>query len=243
MTITRAEAADRLLEFAQGGRLIQNYWRRTEDGRELACLLAAIGPDLKTPYYCPAAVMPFWMANALMSLSDGVAADKITPLAIRFAEALRVRPVDKGLKRRWFIRAIEYAVVAAAPEVLPAPYYWAPVETACEHAIMAIRAADKDFLAGAAIAARKAAFRAEQAVDPTEAGGGHAAMRAAGAAWTAGCGAAGVWFGHGAKSSRRGEGPWAGWSVARSAARAAGPAAAADAYEALFVALIEEMTR
>lgn len=40
--LTLAEAALR------EGRIIQNHWRRDQDGRELVCALSAFGPDINS---------------------------------------------------------------------------------------------------------------------------------------------------------------------------------------------------
>jgi hypothetical protein len=115
ITITREDAALRMMEFANEGRLIQNHWHEArEDGRELACLLGAIHPDVTGPSDCPASVMPNWMAELLLTLFDGVSMDKATNYGRRFSEALRVGNTDDSVLRKFLIATVEFAVTADA---------------------------------------------------------------------------------------------------------------------------------
>jgi hypothetical protein len=115
ITITREDAALRMLDFANEGRLIQRHWHEArEDGRELACLLGAIHPDVTGPSDCPASVMPNWMAELLLTLFDGVSMDKATNYGRRFSEALRVGNTDDSVLRKFLIATVEFAVTADA---------------------------------------------------------------------------------------------------------------------------------
>ena len=110
----RIEAADRMALFASEGRLIQRGWHEARNGRELACLLGAIGPDVASPSHCPASVMPAWLAHLLLTLFDGVRPDQAADFGLRFAEALRAKPVDDAVRDRWLVRVVEFAREAHA---------------------------------------------------------------------------------------------------------------------------------
>ena len=73
----RTEAADRIAAFAREGRLVQDAWHDEQDGRELACLLGAIGPEVKSPEDCPASVMPAWLAHLRQGLVCRICRDVV----------------------------------------------------------------------------------------------------------------------------------------------------------------------
>ena len=110
----RIEAAEQMTAFARDGRLIQNAWHGEREGRELACLLGAIGPEVKSPEDCPASVMPAWLAHLLPTLFDGVRPERAADFGLRFAAALRVKPVADAVRDRWLVRVVEFARAAAA---------------------------------------------------------------------------------------------------------------------------------
>lgn len=61
-------------DFIREGRLLRHSWGRTaEDGRVFACLLSAVAPECakhKSEAYCPAEVMPLWLAYFTTWLND-----------------------------------------------------------------------------------------------------------------------------------------------------------------------------
>ena len=63
-----------LQQLIDEGRLIRRAWAGTDDqGRETACLLAAISPEAgqaQNPNACPAHVMPQWLAHLTPWIDD-----------------------------------------------------------------------------------------------------------------------------------------------------------------------------
>jgi hypothetical protein len=164
ITITREDAALRMLDFANEGRLIQRHWHEArEDGRELACLLGAIHPDVTHPSDCPASVMPNWMAELLPTLFDSVSRHKSTNYGRRFAEALRVGNTDDSVLRKFLIATVEFAVNAARPKG-DVPDYWPAVEKSCATVVTLLtNTAATAYAAHAAGAAAGAAHAAAHA--------------------------------------------------------------------------------
>ncbi len=69
---TAAEAFERYTAALEAGALVQGSWHgRGDDGRELACALGSLGPDVHGPSDCPARVMPLWLARMVPRLFDG----------------------------------------------------------------------------------------------------------------------------------------------------------------------------
>jgi hypothetical protein len=64
-------ASQRILAHLHEGRLIQGTWHRERDGREFACLLGAIAPNIEDSSKCPASVMPAWLARLVVPMFDG----------------------------------------------------------------------------------------------------------------------------------------------------------------------------
>lgn len=64
----------RILELLDEGRLIRKSWTGTDDqGRETACLLAALSPEVarnKAAEACPASIMPQWLAHLTPWMDD-----------------------------------------------------------------------------------------------------------------------------------------------------------------------------
>ena len=162
----RIEAADRMAAFAGEGRLIQRGWHDARDGRELACLLGAIGPDVTSPRHCPADVMPSWMAHLLTVLFDNVRPDQAADFGARFAAALRAKPVDDAVRDRWLVRVVEFAREAdAAYEAHAAVEAVADPAWEAEAAYVAEWTAANAAWAHAAADAAVAAYVAEWAAD------------------------------------------------------------------------------
>ena len=97
MTTTMQERCDRLDAMIAEGRVLRGAWvRRDNDGRERACLLAALSPECgaeRTPGACPADVMPRWLAEMVPSIDDSGSADAWPEMVRRFA----------SLARRWHV--------------------------------------------------------------------------------------------------------------------------------------------
>jgi len=158
----RNDACDRIALFAREGRLIQHGWHRTaDDGRELACLLGAIGPDVTSPGACSADVMPTWLAHLLPTLFDGLLAERTADLGLRFAAALRSGSTGGGVRRRWLARveadARVSACAAAARAATARAARAATARAATARAAAARAAACADAAAAAATATAAAA--------------------------------------------------------------------------------------
>ncbi len=68
---TAKEALDRYEAYRAADALIQKNWHsRSEDGRELACALSVIDPDMSSVRQCPAQIMPRWLALLVPWLFD-----------------------------------------------------------------------------------------------------------------------------------------------------------------------------
>lgn len=69
-----AERIERLRQYVAEGRIIRKaWWGKDEQGRETACLLAALSPEVAAEQQaraCPADVMPTWLATFTLSLND-----------------------------------------------------------------------------------------------------------------------------------------------------------------------------
>jgi len=95
-TLAWNERADRLDLFIAEGRLIRKKWHSTAtDGRELACLLYALAPEVGDGKIdaCPATLMPPWLAHLTPWIDDAGSADHWPVVIRRYA----------GLVRRWSV--------------------------------------------------------------------------------------------------------------------------------------------
>jgi hypothetical protein len=159
----RNDACDRIALFAREGRLIQHGWHRTaDDGRELACLLGAVGSGVTSPEACPADVMPVWLAHLLPTLFDGLPAERTADLGLRFAAALRSGRADDDVRSRWRARA-EADARASACAAAPASAAWA--SASATWAAWAAEAAETAAWVAAAEAAADARAAARAARD------------------------------------------------------------------------------
>ena len=73
-TITSQQAIQNLDIFLSEDRLITGEWSRRERGRELGCLLFALGNSelhIDSPEKCPGSLMPGWMAYFVFNAFDG----------------------------------------------------------------------------------------------------------------------------------------------------------------------------
>ena len=60
---TAAEAYERYMAFLASDSIVQGSWHAEKDGRQLACALGVIGPEIDSPSDCPAQIMPRWLAQ------------------------------------------------------------------------------------------------------------------------------------------------------------------------------------
>jgi len=101
---------ERLKRHMQEGTLIRGMWNKTDDdGREFACLLFALAPEVG-PYgnisVCPGSVMPQWLAYLTPWIDDAPSDEAWEELVARYAE----------LASRWHVldaedwRRLDYAV-------------------------------------------------------------------------------------------------------------------------------------
>jgi hypothetical protein len=109
---------ERLNTFINEGRIVRDYWTGVdEQGREEACLLAALSPEAgeaEGADACPASVMPAWFAFITPWIDDH-ASESMWPSAIRryAACASRWSSLDEAAWRRVEIAARRVAVVEA----------------------------------------------------------------------------------------------------------------------------------
>jgi hypothetical protein len=91
-----ADALDRYDIMLSEGRIIPAAWTREEDGRHLACVLAALSPDVaerKTADACPGDWMPGWLAYRIIQVDDEGSAE------VRAVSLRRLSPILRGLSR------------------------------------------------------------------------------------------------------------------------------------------------
>jgi hypothetical protein len=166
MTLTHIEASRNLLAVAREGRLIQGAWHREEDGRELACLLYAMGNGVKidAPDKCPSSVMPEWMAHLVIGLFDSQEREAAIAWGIRLGEQMGReewgRIAWESVRRDLLIGTVD-EVLEHARKTCSAEPYWQQVESACRQVQEALRG--NGDLRAAESAARSAASAARSA--------------------------------------------------------------------------------
>lgn len=73
----------------QADSLTQGEWHATDgDGRELACALGVLGPNVASPRDCPASVMPRWLAQMVPWFFDNQSFDDAKAWGLAFYEQL-----------------------------------------------------------------------------------------------------------------------------------------------------------
>lgn len=90
------EALDRYDFMLSQGRIISGAWTREEGGRHLACVLAALSPEVAeqgTADACPGNWMPGWLAHRIVQVDDKGTAK------VRAASLRRLSPILRGLSR------------------------------------------------------------------------------------------------------------------------------------------------
>jgi hypothetical protein len=107
----------RIKQFADEGRIIRGQWHRTDsDGRELACLLGAVGADVNSPSKCPAEVMPAWLAYLTPSIDDNISASAWPAIIRRYADcAVRWHVLTPDDWRRCEMKVKREALLIAQP--------------------------------------------------------------------------------------------------------------------------------
>ena len=108
----------RLNEMMEEGRIIRNDWVSSdEQGRETACLLAALSPEVgeaESPTACPAEVMPAWLAHITPWLDDSGSYTEWPRMIRRYAAcAARWSALDEAAWRRVEVVARRASVVEA----------------------------------------------------------------------------------------------------------------------------------
>jgi hypothetical protein len=154
-------AFDRLDAMIERGGLVQGKWHGTDaDGREVACLLGALGEGINAPRDCPADLMPVWQAECLPAMFDGLPPGDVVNVSRRWSAAMRrtngwsVEQWDR-VGDLWMSDVVEQGLGYAANLHTPAnrPAYWVEVDAACRTVVAGLRDG-ADWAARAAWAAR-----------------------------------------------------------------------------------------
>jgi hypothetical protein len=99
------DRVERLNSFIHEDRIIRSHWTGTdEQGRETACLLAALSPEVgkaEGEWACPADVMPAWMAHLTPWMDDNSSEEEWSRMVRRYAAcAARWSSLDDAAWRR-----------------------------------------------------------------------------------------------------------------------------------------------
>lgn len=110
--------SDRIIDLLEEGRLIRHAWTGTDaEGRETACLLAAISPEVaqaKAVAACPADIMPPWLAHLTVWMDDAGSESAWPGMVRRYADlASRWHVLDDDAWARLELRAKRIALVEA----------------------------------------------------------------------------------------------------------------------------------
>jgi hypothetical protein len=112
------ESLDRLDQYAAEGRIIRRSWTGTDaQGRETACLLAALDPErIDSASKCPSEWMPKWLAY-LTPFMDDETSDEAWPLVVtRYRRVLRhIHLLTPEGSDRAMWRTIDAALAIAQP--------------------------------------------------------------------------------------------------------------------------------
>jgi hypothetical protein len=168
--ITNIEASQRILAHLHEGRLVQNEWHSVaEKGRDLACLLGAISPDIDDFRKCPASVMPEWLASLTVSMFDGQdRADAMTWAARFGTQMARWHVLDRAawdrVRDAFCATCVADARQSADTNAAAAWAAWAAADAAARSAADAAAAsAAVDWAAARADARARATAAARQA--------------------------------------------------------------------------------
>jgi len=115
-----AERIERLRIYLAEGRVIRHNWTGTdEQGRETACLLAALSPEAGQEgdsSACPAEVMPQWLAWLTPRLDDETSLDYWPSFVREYADAAaRWHVLDDAAWRRVLARVMLAVLDVARP--------------------------------------------------------------------------------------------------------------------------------
>lgn len=202
MDVEIESRVERLNRMMDEGRIIRNDWTGIdEQGRETACLLAALAPEVaeaETASACPASLMPAWLAYLTPWMDDNCSDTEWSQMIRRYAAcAARWSVLDDAAWRRVEIVARRVAVVEAMrhtsdEQVLPAcreVLTWLDADMPeSSHAAVKVAAAAVAAAGAAAGVAAEAAAKATKA-----AWGAWGAAKAAEAAEAAATEAWGAW--------------------------------------------------
>lgn len=125
ITLTYDERVKRLNTFFQTGRIIRSeFVSRNDEGKQTACLLAAMSPEVgvtEDTASCPADVMPRWLADVTPTIDDAGSLDAWHSMVQRYANLAgdwhRLSDAAWERLRRLSIR-IALAEVSNAPKNL-----------------------------------------------------------------------------------------------------------------------------
>jgi hypothetical protein len=119
------ERIERLQTFVAEGRIVRDYWTGIDkQGREEACLLAALSPEAgkaEDAGACPASVMPTWFAYMTPWMDDNASEAEWPRMVRRYAAcAARWSALDNAAWRRIEVVALRTAVVEAMRHITDA---------------------------------------------------------------------------------------------------------------------------
>ena len=123
---------ERLLALMAENRIIRKAWRgKTPNGRETACLYAALVPGARSTNDCPANLLPQWLADMVPGIDDSGSDSAWPGMVRRFAAVLPWR-LDATADRRVLAATMIAALDIAAPHdsagvVAPIRDLWARV--------------------------------------------------------------------------------------------------------------------
>jgi hypothetical protein len=115
---------DRAIEYLREGRLLRGGWTGLDNqGRETACLLAAIVPECgrrKSAAACPSSLMPPWMASLTVFIDDRGTDEAWPRTVVRYVSLLRrSRALSESAWLRLDYRCRRAAVLEARSAVMP----------------------------------------------------------------------------------------------------------------------------
>jgi hypothetical protein len=106
----------RFNQFVAEGRIVRNKWEGHDDeGRETACLIAAIAPGMR-PNKCPADLMPRWLAELTPGFDDKGSLAVWPAMVQRYAAAAnRWHVLDEVAWRRCLLKTLRASLEIALP--------------------------------------------------------------------------------------------------------------------------------
>ena len=116
----RDKRLERFDAMVDEGRIIRRRWTGTDgQGRELACLLAALSPEVgeaQDASECPGDIMPEWLAFITPSIDDGVSGGYWPEMVERYRKcAHRWHALDDAAWRRAECRVLAACLQEAMP--------------------------------------------------------------------------------------------------------------------------------